>query len=1744
MRSSEPPDRNGFVPRVARSRRRRDDRNPFDSQEFDDTYAQQPPTAQTSEASRDRTGDNGPSLQPQPQPPFTQQASPDVYDDDEDEDDYVDPVDVMRNEQYTMINEMIDGLLPLYAEDHAIQNMDPEFVATNWEERIWKSSAKDDDFADYKRRIHEELQRGDDYEKDARLHVKNRVVPAVVDTLLYNAMLYYLKEGRMKIQMRSAPRRRPAVNTSEYLPNFTPDPEGDRLSALAVMNKLKNDALNADNPNRQLSRVDKERRQYRQAFQRQIQDLVALLSADDPLKNVHIVDLAAAMEDNLWDNHGGSEDADKYTKEAADWEQVMLDWETYWESDEGDVINGTTGHDSFEGCVRVEYEGRYIQSVADSGNQSGIDLNDELAALGGWDSDDVAEASNDAEDESDDDGFYIYTGDNDDNRHPNQPAYPDAVDYTYADGPLFQDIDSGASPTVQEQGTEEHIDVRSGHHQDQEAAQGSGSPSVPLEKADEHVAPAGQTNGDDSSGTTPVDPTLVQLQPAPAPLHLPGISYGDSTESTISQPQTSSTQPDVAQEAITTGENTEMEFESTPADATVHVPHTSQAAQPISPMQSTQSSVQPMQSIQTPVPSIQNVSSEDIDMTNAPHVPQVSQPMQPMQQALVSGQFAQSVTSKDVEMADDAPDAQVQQSKAIDNVHPTAAIFPALGQKKVFDPSIDNPFMPAGYKESLQEAATTFNQNVKMPPTATSRLFAAALGNRQTTVPLTIDQTPTQQSQPGLPFTPILSQPLQGSDSGQAPSLSMPSFTLDSAALSSMSTILAGIPNPPAASPSLQPPASIGNLSLTTQPQAVPDIMASLKTFADMPSSREAATQPPAQPKTGYAPLPSFGSGLASIPSMPRDRTQPYSSQVNPEDAFKQPDFAAAANDNPHSAFFGSIGGGAHVNKSNAAPFQWTMSTPRGSTPLQPKLNENAGNGTKAPLFQLNKEEKKASFSLFPLVRKETKPLFSFFPLVEKDAKPAAPPLFNTTGISFGMLESPKTAGQPKINIEFADTGDLIKTPAVLQASDEVPEKALTTTEVQQPEVSAGSADSPTADLPAAVSDEASEVMSVALAEESLAEAEKPNISAEFSYKPVGRGAQMASTFKSSLFDASAWGAGDVQFFGAAPSEPVEAIEDGETSPSSPESADEEPVQRNEEVLVASPTSASNAEVEDVDARLGDGGETVAHDQSANEHAEIAPDDAAAEVNGPLPDVAEDAPSDPPNPPSEEVSITAASQDDRSPPISTPSSRRSEEYQVLVARISSFEATADGLDEKAKDLSAQATALRVEAGEIKLCVANFAQSETNSAVKEPAQTSKIATEHEEKEATVMTEAVDVEEILKQPQEPTSVEDHAPPTSLTKQNFKDALVFGVDIINNKILPQGIKAPGVKLSVESALEPPSDKPSSGVDVSNNMILPQGMKVPGANPSVVLAPEPSSDIINTILPHGIEAPGVNASQDEDIFRRGRKRVAIPVFDDLPLQKQAPLLPLSLEDTPKLLLKSFLKDMDTQEAESLELQLSGSLGESIRIFAANSINLNLQVAELAELRLYQEEGCQFASRLVKIRLAYHKASNKSTAWDRMITDSLPESFHEVAEGLKTECRTFLRFNCLATLKTLEDITTKWRPILTLAKMYKRLVKVNADVGEVLPRWRWATSSAEKDRLGDILNEKLPYALDAYQKFYESARKLEQRAPELFTFTTLLGADICKALVDHRLEFTKWHSELNMNMPELSIDIYDDIEL
>lgn len=174
------------------------------------------------------------------------------------------------------------------------------------------------------------------------------------------------------------------------------------------------------------------------------------------------------------------------------------------------------------------------------------------------------------------------------------------------------------------------------------------------------------------------------------------------------------------------------------------------------------------------------------------------------------------------------------------------------------------------------------------------------------------------------------------------------------------------------------------------------------------------------------------------------------------------------------------------------------------------------------------------------------------------------------------------------------------------------------------------------------------------------------------------------------------------------------------------------------------------------------------------------------------------------------ASITAASQDDRSSPIPTLSNLRNEEYKLLAARIASLEVTADGLDKDIKVLGAEATALRVEAGEIKVCLANFAPFKTTSAVQEAAQTSGIATEHEEKEATVMIEAVDVEAIRQKPQEPTSVEDHAPSTALAKQNVQNALVSGVDIANNKILPQGIKAPGVGPSVVSSLGPASDKP----------------------------------------------------------------------------------------------------------------------------------------------------------------------------------------------------------------------------------------------------------------------------------------------------------------------------------------------
>lgn len=227
-------------------------------------------------------------------------------------------------------------------------------------------------------------------------------------------------------------------------------------------------------------------------------------------------------------------------------------------------------------------------------------------------------------------------------------------------------------------------------------------------------------------------------------------------------------------------------------------------------------------------------------------------------------------------------------------------------------------------------------------------------------------------------------------------------------------------------------------------------------------------------------------------------------------------------------------------------------------------------------------------------------------------------------------------------------------------------------------------------------------------------------------------------------------------------------------------------------------------------------------------------------------------------------------------------------------------------------------------------------------------------------------------------------------------------------------------------------------------------------------------------------------------------------------------------------MLLKNLLEGMNTREANLLELQLSGSLGEGMRAFASDRINGKLQVAEFAAMRLYKEEGCRFQGQLVKIRLAYNQKFTKMVMSERMIQDGLPESFLEVGEGLNTECRTLLRFNCLTTLKSLEDSTKKWRVLTKLAVMYKRLVKINADVNDILHRWLWPTSLAEKDRLGDILNEKLAFALDAYQKFYDSARKLEQRAPALLAFTALHSADVSKALVNNRLEFTKWHGEVN----------------
>ena len=1725
------------MPTAARSRKRKDGDDPFDSPEFSENF----------------------------------------YDDDENEvdDDYVDPVASMRNELYTMINEMIEGLVRVYADDHPIQNMDPDTVATNWEECVWQSSAKDDDFADYKYRIHQELKHGDDYNLDAKRRMINGVVPAQeVGTLLYKLMLEYLNTGRRKIQMRSAPRRRPAVDTSEFLPSFQPDPEGDRLRALAVMNKLKDDALNAENPTRPLSHTDRARLQCRQSFQRHIRDLVALLTADDELKNIDVVGLAAAMEDNLWENHGGSDDPDNYAKAARDWEESMQDWETYWDSDEGDVVNSTTGHESFEACVRVEFEGRHIQYGDDSGTQANSDFDNELAALGGWDSDAVAGASEDADGETDDDDFYN-TGDDNDSRHPFQPAHSGPADSTSADRSSFHDIDSVLSPPLHGEGTEEHVDVRSDHHEDQKATQGSKSPSSPAEQSGEYAAPAGQAN-DTAGDTIPVDSSLYQPQSAPTTLHLPGILVGDGSNIHVSQPQTSSAQHEVVPPALTAADDSGMDYESTPADATVHVPRTSQAAQPVPPMQSTQTSAQPVQSMQPAVQPIQNAASEDVDMTDGSHVPQADQSMQPVQQTQSLSQSTKSVTSEDVLMGDDAPVARLEQSKATDKVHSTTAGFQPTGQQKAFDPAFNNPLFPTGYLENLQKQAAIFNQNVKLPPTQTSRFFAAALGNKPTTAPPAIDQGSMQQSQSGPLFTSNLTRPLQGSDGEKAPSSSAPPFTLDPAALSNLSNILSSIPKPPDVAmthdaPPIPPAASIGNSSLMNQSSAVPDATTSLQIVAGMSSSGGPIAEPPAQPKIGYAPLPHFSTpGLASIPSKPMASAQSYSGLLNPEDAFKQPGFAVAANDASHPVLFSSLSGVAPVNKPTASPFEWKLPVPKESTLLEPKLTENAGNGTNPPLFRLNKEATKTPFSMFPSAPGTKTPL-GLFPSAQKEIKPVAPPLFDIAGLDFGVSEGVKTAGQSKIDIKFADTGNLIKTPAVLQPSTEGLEEAPKATEFQQPQALADSAESPTTNLP----DKALEVALVAPLGESVAEAEGPKISTTFNFKPVGRGAQMASTFKSAIFDASAWGAGGAQFFAAAPLEPVEAIEDGETPPLAPDSAGEESVQHHEEVLAAPSTSASNAEVEDVGARLGDGGETVAEDESANEHAEIARDDAAAEVHEPLPAVLEDAPSEPSNPPSEEVSITAASRDGRSSPKPSLSSRRSEEFKVLVSRIASLEVIADGLDEDVKVLGAKATALRVEAGEIKVCLANFAPSETTSAVQVAAQTSRIATEHEEKEATVMTEAVDVEAIRQQPQEPTSVEDHAPSTALAKQNVKDALVSGVDIANNKILPQGIKAPGVDPSVVSSLGPASDKPSSGVDVSNNTILPQGIKAPGVDPSVVSAPGPSSDIINKILPQGNKAPGANPSVESEreaqngsasatpqdkpvntartivgptggVFKCGRKRPFKSVFqfDDSPPEVQAPIYLLSLEDRPHVLLKNLLEGMNTQEAKLLELQLSGSLGEGMRILASDRINDKLKVAELAEMRLYSEGAGNFKSRLVRIRLASEVTYSKMVMWERMIKDTLPGSFLETGEGLNIECRTLLRFNRPATLRTLKDSAKKWAALTNLAVMYKRLVKVNAEVNDILPRWRWPTSSAEKDRLGDILKEKLAFALDAYHKFFVSARKLEQHAPGLFAFTTLLGADICKTLVDNRLEFTKWHSELNINMPELSIDVSTTLSL
>lgn len=405
--------------------------------------------------------------------------------------------------------------------------------------------------------------------------------------------------------------------------------------------------------------------------------------------------------------------------------------------------------------------------------------------------------------------------------------------------------------------------------------------------------------------------------------------------------------------------------------------------------------------MQPSVQSIQNVDSEDVDMTEGSHVPQASQSMQPVQQTQSLSQSTKSVTSEDVHMVDDAPDAQLEQSKATGNVHSTTAGFQPMGQQKVFDPSFKNPFMPTGYIESLQKQAAIFNQNVKFPPTQTSRLFAASLENKPTTAPPAIDRTSTQQSQSGPE---------------RASSSSAPPFTLDSAALSSLSNIMSGIPKPPDAAfnhdaPSITPAASAGNLSLLNQPSGVPDATTSPHILAGMPSSGGPATQSPAQPQIGYALLPLFTmTGLTHIPSKPIAPAQSYSGLVDPEDSFKQPGLAVAAKDASRPVLFGSLVGVAPANRPTASPFEWKLPMPKGSTLLQPKLTENTGNSTNSPLFPLNKEATKTPFSLFPFAQGTKTPL-SLFPSAQKATKSAAPPLFDTTGLDFGVPEGAKTAG-------------------------------------------------------------------------------------------------------------------------------------------------------------------------------------------------------------------------------------------------------------------------------------------------------------------------------------------------------------------------------------------------------------------------------------------------------------------------------------------------------------------------------------------------------------------------------------------------------------------------------------------------------------------------------------------------------------------------------------------------------------